>query len=41
MIQWFSENLASIILLLVVAGIVFVIVRKKMKDRKQGRCSCG
>jgi len=38
---WLAENLASIVLLLVVAAIVFFIVHKKIQERKQGRCSCG
>ena len=41
MMLWLSENLASIVLLLVVAAIVFLIVRRKLQNRKQGRCSCG
>ena len=41
MLTWIAENLASILLLLVVAVIVFFIVKKKIKDRKQGMCSCG
>ena len=38
---WLAENLASIVLLLVVAAIVFFIVHKKIQEHKQGRCSCG
>ncbi len=41
MVSWIAENLASVILLLLVAAIIFFIVRKKIKDRKQGSCSCG
>jgi hypothetical protein len=41
MLTWIAENLASILLLLVVAVIVFFIIKKKIKDRKQGMCSCG
>ena len=38
---WISENLASLVLLLVVAAIVFFLVRSKIKERKQGSCGCG
>ena len=41
MIEWFRKNLASIVLLIVVALIVFFIVRNKIKEKKQGKCSCG
>lgn len=41
MMNWITENFASIILLLVVAAMVFFLVRSKIKDRKQGKCSCG
>ena len=41
MLVWLSENLASIVLLLVMALIVFFIVRSKIKQKKQGTCSCG
>ena len=41
MLVWLSENLASIVLLLVVALIVFFIVRNKIKQKKQGTCGCG
>lgn len=41
MIPWITENLASIVLLLVVAAIIFFLVRSKLKERKQGSCGCG
>ncbi len=41
MIEWFRQNIASIMLLIVVALIVFFIVRSKIKEKKQGKCSCG
>ena len=41
MIAWLDENLASLVLLLVVATIVFFLVRSKIKQRKQGACGCG
>ncbi|MBQ6509492.1 MAG: FeoB-associated Cys-rich membrane protein [Flexilinea sp.] len=40
MIEWLRQNLASIVLLIVVALIVFFIVRSKIKEKKQGKCSC-
>ncbi len=41
MVTWIAENLASIVLLLVVAAIVFFLIRSKIRERKQGTCGCG
>lgn len=41
MLTWIVENLASIILLLVVAAILFFLVRSKIRQRKKGACGCG
>lgn len=41
MIAWIGENIASIILLLVVAAIVFFLIRSKIKERRNGACGCG
>lgn len=41
MIEWLMQNLASIVLMFVAALIVFFIVRSKIKEKKQGKCSCG
>ena len=41
MAAWIMENLASIVLLLAVAAIVFFLIRSKIKERKQGSCGCG
>ena len=41
MIPWITENLASIVLLLVVAAIVFLLIRRKIKERKQRSFGCG
>ena len=41
MAAWIMENLASIVLLLVVAAIVFFLIRSKIKERKQGSYGCG
>ena len=34
-----TENLASFVLLLVVAALVFFLLRSKRKQHKQGMCS--
>ena len=36
MISWLAENLASLVLLLIVAAIVFFLVRSKLKKTKTG-----
>ena len=41
MISWIAENFASMVLLLVVAAIVFVLIRSKIRERKKGPCGCG
>ena len=41
MISWIAENFASMVLLLVVAAIVFVLIRSKIRERKKGSCGCG
>ncbi|MBR1757610.1 MAG: FeoB-associated Cys-rich membrane protein [Lachnospiraceae bacterium] len=41
MISWLAENLASLVLLLVVAAIIFFLVRSKLKKHKNGACGCG
>ena len=41
MIAWIGENIASMILLLVVAAIVFFLIRSKIRERKHGTCGCG
>lgn len=41
MIPWLAENLASLVLLIVVAAIVFFLVRSKLKNHKEGACGCG
>ncbi len=39
--EFILENLASIIVLIVVAVIVGTIVFKLIRDKKAGKCSCG
>ena len=41
MISWIGENFASLVLLLVVALIVFWLIKSKIKERKCGTCGCG
>ncbi len=39
--SWITENLASIVLLLIVAAIVFFLIRSKIRERKLGTCGYG
>lgn len=41
MISWIAENFASMVLLLVVAAIVFFLLRSRIREHKQGSCGCG
>ena len=42
MITWLSENLITIAVCLVIAGLVVLAVISLMKNRKKGgKCSCG
>ncbi|HIR64003.1 MAG TPA: FeoB-associated Cys-rich membrane protein [Candidatus Faecousia faecigallinarum] len=41
MFAWFGENLATIVVGLVLLGIVAAIVVHLVKQRKSGRCHCG
>lgn len=41
MISWIAENFASMVLLLIVAAIVFFLIRSRIEERKQGSCGCG
>lgn len=43
MLSWFSANLATIIVFLVVAFVVGLVIIKMVKDKKAGKksCSCG
>lgn len=38
--DWIKENIASIVLLLVVIAIAYFAVRGKIKERKKGGCGC-
>lgn len=41
MLQWFHQNLGTIVIGLAVLAVVAFIVWKMAKDKKNGRSSCG
>lgn len=41
MISWIGDNFASIVLGLLVAAIVFFLIRSRIRERKHGSCGCG
>ena len=41
MMIWLAENVASIVLLLVLGVILFFVIRGKIRERKQSGCGCG
>ncbi len=41
MLEWISANAATIIISLVLIAVVFLIVRKMVKDKRSGKASCG
>lgn len=41
MLLWLKANLVNIVLILTVALIVFFIVRSMIRDKREGRSSCG
>lgn len=41
MLQWISENIGTIAVGLVLLAVVVLIVRIMMRDKKQGKSSCG
>jgi len=42
MIAWLSENLVTILICLVIAGLLVLAVSSLVKNRKKGgKCSCG
>lgn len=43
MLTWFSENFATIIVLLILVGVLAAIVINMIKNKKAGKasCSCG
>lgn len=41
MLEWILANAATIIISLVLIAVVFLIVRKMVKDKRSGKASCG
>ena len=43
MLEWFAANLATIVVLLVIAALVVLSTRKMIRDKRRGKggCSCG
>ena len=39
--SWFAQNLSTILIALGLFCICFAIVRKMIRDKKQGKSSCG
>ena len=41
MLSWIAENIGTIISALVVLGIIAAVIAVMLRDKKQGRHSCG
>ncbi len=41
MLLWFQENLATILVCAVLAGVVALIIGYLVRQKKQGKTSCG
>ncbi|MBQ8825401.1 MAG: FeoB-associated Cys-rich membrane protein [Ruminococcus sp.] len=41
MLEWISQNLATIIISVIVIAVVATIIIKMMRDKKNGKTSCG
>ena len=41
MLAWLAANLGTIVVTLILIGIVAAIIVKMVKDKKQGKGSCG
>ena len=41
MLEWLSANIATILISLALAAAAILAVRKLIRDRKKGGCSCG
>lgn len=41
MLGWIMENIGTILITIVLAILVVLIIRSLVKDRKQGKSSCG
>ena len=41
MLQWISANIGTIVVGLILLAVVVLIVRTMIRDKKQGKSSCG
>ncbi len=41
MLQWFSANAGTLVLCILLLAVVALIVRSLLRQRKQGKSSCG
>ena len=41
MLQWISTNIGTILISLLLLAAVALIIRSMMRDKKQGKSSCG
>ena len=41
MLQWFGENLATIVIFLLLLAVIALVLIKMVKNKKQGKSSCG
>ena len=43
MLEWLAANIASVVIVFVLAAVVTLIIMKLVRDKKRGRhaCSCG
>ena len=41
MLEWIRGNIGTIIVLFIVAAVVAAVIIKMVRDRKQGKSSCG
>ena len=41
MLEWLAENLVNIVLIAVIAGIVALLIRGMLRDKKAGKHVCG
>lgn len=41
MLEWISQNLATIIIAVIIVAIIVCIIIKMRRDKKSGKTSCG
>ena len=41
MVTWILANWINIVLILVIAAVVFLLIRSMIRDKKAGKSSCG